>query len=490
MIRSINMDLLLLYVREDGLFARFLPSGSGEALNVSEKATVTEDGLSDLLNGLMQSISKKAELLRRRVTVVFSLSKRVEVLRPCIAEHLRSFRFSDSVSELSRDELLYRAAELLSLDGQVGLLYCDTRETRLFTKVGEIPLSIGRTGGNGFYDWLLGFVEGEEDSFEYYVEQIDRLWELFRAYRCFPTRGKEKKGHGKRIFPQRSAYPLLHGHSAEGKGNPAPSDGAYSGEAQSEGSENRKQSPEDRVDYTTLTSSEKQRVDRKYPALYRKMRGKRGHSQSISMEKAAGRFAELFTGLCDAELSRLVLIGYYAEFPLTVDFLSTIPDDVVFVQESEQELLLDGMEEAVIDRISGARLLLHDIDGDAVTLWESCPEGADVCPEKRVSFRTTMRRGVSSEEWKRKIPQLPYTIELEEFRRDADGRYKRVRVTKRGDFREFCYKRQRDGSYRLRLPPKIEGMDSAFSTVLLGLCATPTGVYCRVLSEKKDEGSV
>lgn len=485
MIRSINMDLLLLYVREDGLFARFLPSESGEVLNVSEKATVTEDGLSDLLNRLMQSISKKAELLHRRVTVAFALSKRVEVLRPCVAEHLRSFRFSDSVSELSRDELLYRAAGLLSFDGQVGLLYCDTRETRLFTKVGEIPLSIGRTGGNGFYDWLLGFVESEEDSFPYYVEQIDRLWDLFRAYRCFSARGEKKKARGKGIFPQRSEYPLIYGRTADGKSSPEVGDRAGGTE-----SESRTQSLGDRIDYTSLTLSEKQRVDRKYPALYRKMRGKQGRSQSVSMEKAAERFAELFTGLRDAELSRLVLIGYYAEFPLTVDFLSSLPNDAELMQESEQKLLLDGMEEAVIDRISGARLLLHDIDGDAVTLWESCPEGTDVCPEKRISFRTTVRRDVSSEEWKRKIPQLPYTIELEEFRRDADGRYKRVRVTKRGDFREFCYKRQRDGSYRLRLPPKTEGMDSAFSTVLLGLSATPTGVHCRVLSEKKDEGSV
>ena len=485
MMKSINMDLLLLYVREDSLSARFLPSGNGEVLNVSQKATVTENTLSDLLNELMRSISKKTELLHRRVTISFALSRRVEVLRPCVAEYLRGFRFSDSVSELSRDELLYRAVGSVSSDGEIGLLYCDTRETRLFTRGGEIPLFGGRTGGNGFYDWLLGFVESEEDSFEYYVEQIDRLWDLFRAYRCFPVRGEEKKARGRRIFPQRSSYPLLCGRSARGKNDPM-----QSGEVQSEDCESRTYSSEDRVDYTALTVSEKQRVDRKYPALYRKVRGKRGYAQSISMGEAAERFADLLAGLCSAELSRIVLIGYYSEFPLTADFLSTLPGNVELVQKSEQKLLLDGMEEAVIDRISGARLLLHDIDGDAVTLWEPCPTDADVCPQKRVSFHATMRRNVTSEEWKRKIPQLPYTIELEEFRRDTDGCYKRVRVTKRGDFREYCYKKQRDGSYHLRLPVGIENSDSSFHTVLLGLSATPIGVHCRVISEKKKDGSV
>ncbi len=475
MTKRIDMDLLLLYVREDGLFARFLPRGGGEAVNVSARETVTEECLFALLSELMQRVSREVGLLHRRVTVVYALSRRVEVLRPCIAEQLWGFRFSDSVSELSRDELLYRAAVRLSGGEADGLLYCDTRETRLFTRDGEIPLRSGRTGGNGFYDWLLSFVTGEGDSFSHFEKQSDRMRVLFSAYRCYPDGSGRTDVRAKRIFPDRATYSSLYGKRAD-------RDGAE--DFTKDGSE----APVgERIDYTALTPAERTRVDRKYPALYRKARDKRGRLETVSMGEATERFSELFTGIEGVSLSRLVLVGHYADFPLTVDFLSSLPSSPTLEAEREEALLLDGMEEAAIDRIAGARLLLHDIDGDAVMLWEAVEDDPDACPEKRVSFHATVRSVVSAEDFKKRPPRLPYTVELEELRRDETGAYKRVRVTKVGDFRDFCYKRQRDGSYRLRFSSFKVEEENEYSTVLLAVTATPNGVHCRVLMEERED---
>ncbi len=485
MMKSLHMELLLCYVREDGLFARLILNDRDAALNASVRKPVTEETLRDALSELIALLSKEVALTGRCVTVAVAFSRKVEVLRPCVSELLSSLSFVDSVSVLLRDELFYRAVTVLSEDGPCQVLYCDSRETRLFTEAGEIPLSGKRTGGNGFYDWLLGFVENEEDSLSYYEGQIDRVRELFRVYRCYaPAAGgteQIKKG-----MPDRAKYPLLYSR-------PAVSDSdALHGKLFSV--QKRKAPPvetespreEERIDYTVLSASERARVDRRLPAFYRAARDRYGKPGRISMALAAECFARLFDGIRDAELTHLVAVGRYADFPLTGDLLRSLPQEMTVSYESESKLLLDGMEQAVTHRISSSRLMLHDMDGDAIVLWDSSAEKDGSSPEKRISFSMTTRNVIHSEEWKKKAFQMPYVVEFEELRRDENGGYRRVRITKSGDFRKFCYRRQKDGSYRLRLP-ETENGDSAFRTAVLGVSATPVGISCRLLS---DEGTV
>ncbi|MBR2906959.1 MAG: hypothetical protein IKC26_02810 [Clostridia bacterium] len=474
--RNLHMDLLLCYVREDGLFARYISERRETTVDVSVRKEISEASLREDLSELCERVRGKVDLTDRRVTVAFALSRRVEVLKPCVSEQLSVLPFADSVSVLPRDELFYRAATTLSQDAPCEVLYCDTRETRLFTVDGEVPLSSGRSGGNGFYDWLFGFVEDEGESFEYYEGQIDRLEELFRVYRCFKPHRNEEASAKRTVFPERARHPLLYNRPA------------LSGKETSRGrldkgaSEGADASAEARIDYTALTASDKARVDRRLPAFYKLSRDKYGKHGRISMGEAAERFARLLDGIRDARLTRLVVVGAYADFPLTGDFLRSLPQEMTISYGSESKLLLDGMEDAVIDRIVSSRLLLSDMDGEELVLWDSFSEASGACPEKRVSFSATLRRTVSAEEWKKKAVRMPYAVEFEELRRDEKGSYKRVRVTKSGDFRTFCYKRQRDGSYRLRVQER-ESDSSIFRSAVLGVAATPVGVICRLLSE-------
>ena len=207
--RNLHMDLLLCYVREDGLFARYISERRETTVDVSVRKEISEASLREDLSELCERVRGKVDLTDRRVTVAFALSRRVEVLKPCVSEQLSVLPFADSVSVLPRDELFYRAATTLSQDAPCEVLYCDTRETRLFTVDGEVPLSSGRSGGNGFYDWLFGFVEDEGESFEYYEGQIDRLEELFRVYRCFKPHRNEEASAKRTVFPERARHPLL-----------------------------------------------------------------------------------------------------------------------------------------------------------------------------------------------------------------------------------------------------------------------------------------
>lgn len=479
-----NMEVLLLYVREDGLFARLILNEETVTVqNEAVRAEISEETLQERFRELLSRFAAEHTLRGRRVTVVYALSGKVGVLQTCVREMLRGLVFADSVSLLHRDELFYRAARVLSTEHPRQVLYCDSRETRLFTSHGEYFLrETGVSVGNGFLDWILGFAEGEGDSPEYFLRQSDRLAEIFRVYKCFSKPDSEEASNRVGIFPDRSAHPILATRPKLSDGIELVEGGALVLRKRQKETPAVAGSAEQPIYYAMLSPADRARVDRRYPALYRSVRDKWGNYKQISIGDMAAAFAALFGCIEEAPLSDLVAVGQYARYPLTVDFLSALPQKPTVTFASESTLLLDGMEEAVSDRIRSSRLTLRDIDGEEIVLWDSDAESDGPSREKRVCFAATLKKSISLEEWKRKEPKMPYSITLEEPRREANGSYVKRMTVRSGDLKDFCYKRQRDGSYRLRLAD-ANADGSTFRTVLLGIVATPVGVCCRILGE-------
>ena len=469
-----NSDLLLLYVREDGVFAR-LALGS-ETYDTAFRAAVEEANLKDAVLSAAATLCDERDLHMRSVTVAYALSKKVEVLWKAVKEAFSGVPYVDSISQLRREELFYRAVSTLGGDAPRQILYCDSRETRLFTQEGEFTLPTGVTGGNGFLDWLLGFVEVEGDSLSYFLGQSERLAQLFRVYRVYPPASETEVLSETTLFPDRKRYPILaerpketnervmlERHSAKQHSLPADGDNA-----------------ELPIRYFALSDSDRARVDRKYPALYRSVRDRRGNYRQITMEHAAQAFRRLFGRIEEAPLSDLVVVGAYAKFPLTTQLLSSLPQRPQVSYASESKLLLDAMAQAVRERIAFSRLSVTDMDGDEVVLWD-----ADAASAKRISFSVTLRETVTREAWQKNTPILPYTLALKELYKEEDGTFVRRWKTVRGDLRAFCYKRKKDGSYRLALPisDTERETESAFRTALIGISATPLGVVCHLLTE-------
>lgn len=479
-----NMDFLLLYIREDGMFLRLIQDGeeSGE-WNEEIRTEVSESTLRHSIVTLFLRLEKRVPFTGR-LTVVFALSRKVEVLRSSVYEILRGFRFADSVSVLKRAEIFFLAAKLLSREHPRQVLFCDSRETRLFSENGEFLLQSPGSTGNGFLDWVLGFAQNDEDASDYFLEQTDRLSELFRAYRCFTPVSRRSDS----IFPSRTAYPDL-SVRPQYTGDFAffrKSDPAVKKRQNSAFEEEEAPPP---IDYRALSPAEKSRVDRKYPAFYRVAR-----DSTVSIEEAAATFEALFGEIKTAPLTDLVVVGQYAHFPLTEDFLGALPQKPRISYESESKLVLDGMAEAVSERIRSSRLSIRDMDGEEIVLWDEAPSEAEGCREKRVCFAVTLKENISKEELRQRKQQqphspaleMPYFLSMEEWKRDPDGTFRRNRISRTGDLKDFCYKRQKDGSYRLRFPEKGEAQ-SAFRTVLLGLGATPNGICCHILSDNGEE---
>ena len=113
MMKSLHMELLLCYVREDGLFARLILNDRDAALNASVRKPVTEETLRDVLSELIALLSKEVALTGRCVTVAVAFSRKVEVLRPCVLELLSSLSFADSVSVLLRRDFFFYMTSLI-----------------------------------------------------------------------------------------------------------------------------------------------------------------------------------------------------------------------------------------------------------------------------------------------------------------------------------------------------------------------------------------
>ena len=481
-------DFLLLYVREDGIFARFLKQEASCDRAVRE--AVSEESIRPVLKKLFLSLFPKKSLLPRSVTVVYVLSKRVEILQNGISDFFGRLSFVDSVTVLQRDEIFYRAARLLSekAGAKKQVLYFGSREARLFTEEREWELPTGRSGGNGFLDFLIGFSENEQDALPHFEQQIDRLTALFRAYRVF-RRPFESSGE-----PQSVIFPTVTRGSALSKSprhtlgstfetDPEKIDRTAGGKTDASDAKGEKPV---QIRYFALSDSERERVNKKFPALYRAVRDKRGNYLSYTIDAVASGFRDLFSGIEHAPLTDLTVVGQYAEFPLLDDFLRSLTQRPRITYASESNLVLDGLTACTLERLASSALSIRDMDGDPVVLWTE--SDADDTIEKRVSFYATLRTSVTAEEWRRRIPLLPYTLSLTEAVQREAGVYARVRKKIQADLRESCYKKQKDGSYLLDLPSAVE-RDTPYETVLIGLGATPGGVVCHLLGVLADEAA-
>ena len=471
---DMKTDLLLVYVREDGAFGRLIHDG--RTFDKAVRDSCREETVKGVLRTLTEClIPEGASLAPRSVVVAYAISRRVTVQTTLVEETLSELPFADSVSELRRDEVFFSAATVLSREEPCQVLYCDSRETRLFTAEGEIPLAFGKTGGNGFVDFLMSFAENENDSVEYFSRQYERLNTLFRAYRCIPPAEETEKKREKRLFPSEEVFPHL-------SARPAQRDPIFlkKRDAAAEIAEEIPARNEAPIRYYALKSFDRARVDRKYPALYRTVRDRRGNYKQISMGEAVEAFRKLFVGLETAPLTRVIAVGQYARFPLLTDLLASLPRKPQVLYGSESHALLDGMEYAVLERLDASALILRDIDGQELPLWKRTYGG--VAPEKRVSLAVTLKLVIPKEEWRKKMPILPYTMESSTLERAENGDLVRRQIRVTGDLRESCYRKHRDGSYRLKLPT-LDG-DSAFRRVVLGLGATPLGICCHLLSDE------
>jgi hypothetical protein len=481
----IQSDFLLLYVREDGIFARFLKEDRAQDREVRD--AVSEESIRPVLKKLFLSLFPKKSLLPRSVTVVYVLSRRVEILQNGISDFFGRLSFVDSVTVLRRDEVFYRAARLLSekAGAKKQVLYFDSREARLFTEEREWALPTPRSGGNGFLDFLIGFSESEQDSVLYFIQQIDRLTALFSAYRVF-RRPFESNGEAQSvIFPKvkrgsaLSRSPKRMEETAAAEELKA-EDRTVEGKSDASDPTNGK-NPQ--IRYFALSDSERERVNKKFPALYRTVHDKRGNYLYFTIEEVANAFKALFSGIEQAPLTDLTVVGPYADFPLLDDFLRSLTQRPRITYSSESRLVLDGLTACTLERIASSALSVSDMDGDPVVLWTESDTDAPI--EKRVSFYTTLRRSVTAEEWRRRIPLLPYTLSLTETVRGDAGAYTRRRREIRADLREFCYQQQKDGSYLLSLPSAAE-RNTPYETVCIGLGATPDGVVCHLLGMLTD----
>lgn len=496
-------EKLFLYLREDGVFLRL--SYKGERQNAEVRGAVSSENVRETVTRLVESVLEGREIPERSLTAVFTVSKMTEILAPTVRGALLKIPAVDAVALLKREEVSYSAQRTLLADGPRELLFCGARETRLFTADGEVPMPHSeKTGGNGFHDWLLTFAERPMETLEDALLQTDRLAELFRVYRAFPAwnesdertdpsvggaeNGKsEKHGKKRRIFPDCKAHPILAVHPAD--------------VAQSDGTEedsdrlSRKKKPlpppkyEDReppILYYALTAEERKKVDRKFPALYRTARDGRGNYLQVSIGAAADAFRSLFGEIDRVPMTALTVVGRYARFPLVRDLLLSLPQGVAVEYASESALMLDGLERATHLRMRSSCLSLGDVDGDAVPLW-----GEGDAEEKRVSFEVTLRAGYSREEWKVNPQIFPYTLLLQEERREKDGTF--VTVTRRitGDLKRECYRLQKDGSYRLAglARPSAGECDPVLATALIGVSATPSGVRCHLFTARPADPS-
>ena len=468
-----NLNCLLLYVREDGIFARVF-RGS-EVRDGALRETVTEETLRQLLRTLLIRLLKSNDPISRySFTVTYVLSRKVSVLGHAIATFLSGLSFVDSVCELRRDEVFFRAAEQLSRKNSNApqqILFCGSRETRLFTESGEYPLANGLTGGNGFYDFLLRFVSGEGDSFAYHLQQKERLEQLFSAYRVYPYPEEDTELLETRIYPNSAEYPSLterpsHRHNLlfSFVRHPIP---------RKKATDVTESEP---IRYFALSHADREKVDRRYPALYRAVRDNRDHRGKVTMGEAAEVFRRLLDPMETLPLTDLTVVGSYSRFSLLQGFLSTLPQKPKISYASESLLVLDGLSAAVKERLASSRISFRDIDGDEIVLWES---GAPLS-DKRVSFAATLKASVSKEEWGRRVPLLPYKLSLTELQRTEENAFVRRTRETAGDLKEFCYKRQKDGSYLLSLPASKES-EGSLRTVLLGISATASGVCCHLL---------
>ena len=156
--------------------------------------------------------------------------------------------------------------------------------------------------------------------------------------------------------------------------------------------------------------------------------------------------------------------------------LSALPQKPQISYADEGALLLDGLERVVSERILSSRLTLQDMEGKELTLWDAWDESL----VKRVSFFAPLRVAIPTEEWQKKRPLLPYHLEMTEPHRAQDDSFVRVRREASGDLKDFCYKRQKDGSYALALPAGNADRESALRTVLLGISVTAVGISCHL----------
>lgn len=467
-----NLNCLLLYVREDGIFARVFRDG--EVRDGALREAVTEDTLRQTLRTLLIRLLKSGEpITQHSFTVTYVLSRKVSVLGNAVTAFLSGLSFVDSVTELRRDEVFFRASETVSAKNGGAprqVLFCGSRETRLFTESGEYPLGSGLTGGNGFYDFLLRFVSGEGDSFAYHLRQKERMEQIFRAYRVYPASSEDAEERETRLYPDPAAYPLLLQRP------PKRSEAILSFPRRAiRKKRSSDETAAEPIRYFALSETDREKVDRRYPALYRAVRERRGNRSQVTIGEAAECYRRMLGSIDTLPLSDLTVVGPYAEFPLLTELLNALPQKPTLTYASESTLVLDGLSAAVEERLSSSRLSFRDIDGEEIVLWES----GDPLAEKRVSFAATLKTVVSKDEWSKKRPILPYVLSLTETRRTEENTFVQEDRTLTGDLKEFCYKRQKDGSYLLALPPRAEE-SGTLRTVLLGISATAVGVRCHL----------
>lgn len=472
-----KMKFLLLYVREDAVFARL----TGETPCDAEiRETVSESAVEELLARLISLVIEMKSVAPKSLTVVYALSRMTEILSERVSVFLNGLEFADSVSVLRRDEIFCGAAATRSVESPCQVLFCDTRETRLFTEKGEfalpwsLPNGSGRTGGNGFYDWIFGFVGSERESSEYLLRQIDRFKRLTRAYRCFKPAEETDDTIEERLFPSdiKSLKLVFPEESIEQK-NPKRKKATEEANSSAAGMHSPVYTEETPIRYYALSDVGRQAVDEKLPAFCRDVRDKRGNYKKITLAEAARAFDRLFGAIRQAPLTELYVAGYYAHFPMTQDFLASLPSRPVIHFEKASKLLLDGMEWEASKRLRCSQVSLCDMDGDVLFLWKQGDE-----EEKRVVFAATVPYAISQEDFAK--PILPYTLETERVRKLSDDIYVPERIIETGDLKDFCYLLQKDGFYRLTEDSSEK--ESDFRTVLLGISATLDGICCHFFS--------
>lgn len=452
-------DFLILYVREDGAFARL--STAGVPRDAERRMPVTEETLCDVLHALVGELVGERELPARSVTAAYVLAGRIEVLSDALREAMASFRFVDSLTQLSREEVFFVAASVHAETVPGAVLFCDSRETRLFSSEGEYDLPRADTGGNGFLDFLLSFTEREGDSLAYLVAQIPRLCELFSVYKAFGVRDGADTSRETVLFPDPEAHSGLSVRVAAPRSDETVPIAEIEAHAECDAV----------IRYYALSDGDRAKVDRKYPALYRSVRDRRGNYLQVSMKDCANAFRAMLRPIEDASVTALTVVGQYARFPLLHDYLRSFAAFPVRV-ERESLLVLRGMERLLLDSIADSRLSVVGLDGREIVLWDASLD--ESFPEKRISFPVTLRTELSAEDVRKGIAVLPYRLRMTTLRKTEDGSFLYERIERTGDLRDLCYEPRRDGSYRIALgsaDPK-----ETFTTALLGIGATPDGV--------------
>lgn len=469
-------NYLVFYAREDGVFA--VLSYEGVRRSAERRTEINETTLKRVVRGLVSELLSGLAVQPRSVTVAYTLSRRVEALALTIPDMLSLLSFVDSVTQLPRSEVFFVATTVRAEETPGEILFCGSRETCLFTTEGEYVLPRMKTGGNGFFDYLMSFLCEERDSLEYMLLQTPRLSELFSAYAVYPDAESESRPDETRLFPDPSAYPLLSSRASFSEDEKGKKRLARQRERDTE----KGVAEQDPIRYDALTESDRARVDRKYPALYRSVRDRRGNYLSIPITEAADAYREMLLPLKDAPVTALTVVGPYADFPLLSQLLRSFGVQKL-MRANESAIVLRGMERLLIDRIADSRLSLTDIGGREIVLWElSADEDA---PEKRVSFPVTLRTEISPEEVSVGAPILPYRLERTVLRQGEDGSFRYERVSERGDLRDLCYTEKRDpsGAFEgLRLASfDHEAPQGRFVTALLCIGATPDGVTAHIM---------